>query len=54
MTNKRPGIGVANTQARLQQLYGEEQSFSVGDGELGGWMVEIKIPFRSAPVTKPL
>jgi LytS/YehU family sensor histidine kinase len=54
MANKRPGIGLANTQARLQQLYGEEQSFSVGDGELGGWTVEIKIPFRSAPVAKPV
>ncbi|MGA2280330.1 MAG: sensor histidine kinase [Verrucomicrobiota bacterium] len=43
------GIGLANTQARLQQLYGNEQSLSIGQGELGGWTVEIKIPFRPAP-----
>jgi len=54
MAGKSPGIGLANTQARLQQLYGEAQSFSAGNGELGGWTVEIKIPFRSAPVAKPV
>lgn len=48
----RQGIGLANTRSRLQQLYGTEQSFTVGDGELGGWTVEIKIPFCPAPTTK--
>ena len=47
----RQGIGLANTQARLQQLYGEAQSFSVGQGGLGGWTVEIKMPFRPTPQT---
>jgi two-component sensor histidine kinase len=42
----RRGVGLANTQARLQQLYGKEQSFSIGQGELGGWTVEITLPFR--------
>ena len=42
----RRGIGLANTQARLQQLYGKEQSLSIGQGELGGWTVEITLPFR--------
>ena len=45
------GIGLSNTQARLQQLYGNEQSLAVGQGELGGWMVEIQLPFRSASKT---
>jgi len=54
VANKQPGIGLANTQARLQQLYGEEQSFSIGDGKLGGWTVEINIPLRFAPVAKPV
>ena len=54
MVNKRHGIGLTNTQARLQQLYGKGQSFSVGDGELGGWTVEIKIPFCSVPIAKPV
>jgi two-component system, LytTR family, sensor kinase len=52
LAKSRQGIGLANTRARLQQLYGTEQSFAVGDGELGGWMVEIKIPFNPAPTTK--
>lgn len=47
----RRGIGLSNTQARLQQLYGKEQSFSVGESELGGWTVEIRLPFRPASKT---
>jgi sensor histidine kinase YesM len=46
------GIGLTNTRARLQQLYGEQQSFNIGQGALGGWTVEIKIPFRAAPQIK--
>lgn len=47
----RQGIGLANTQARLQQLYGNGQSLSIGQGELGGWTVEIQLPFRPASKT---
>jgi two-component system, LytTR family, sensor kinase len=50
--NKRHGIGLANTRARLQQLYGKEQSLSIVNGDLGGWTVEIKIPFSNTPITK--
>ena len=52
LAGNRQGIGLANTRDRLQQLYGKKQSFTVGDGELGGWRVEIKIPFCPAPPTK--
>lgn len=54
LVGNRHGIGLANTRARLQQLYGAEQSFTVSDGELGGWTVEIKIPFCPAPTTKAI
>ncbi len=54
LAGNRQGIGLANTRARLQQLYGKEQSFTVGDGGLGGWTVEIKIPFCPAPTTKAI
>ena len=47
----RQGIGLANTQARLEQLYGTGQSFSIGQSELGGWQVEIRLPFRTAAKT---
>ena len=52
LAGNRQGIGLANTRARLQQLYGQEQVFAVGEGEPGGWKVEIKIPFNPAPPTK--
>jgi two-component sensor histidine kinase len=52
--DKRQGIGLANTRARLQQLYGKQQSFSIVNGDLGGWTVEIKIPFPAAPITKSI
>ena len=41
-------------QARLQQLYGASQSLVAGPGELGGWTVTITIPFRPAPVRRPI
>jgi two-component sensor histidine kinase len=47
----RRGIGLANTQSRLQQLYGKEQSLSIGQGELGGWTVEIALPLHPARPT---
>ena len=49
--NRKPGghgIGLSNTQARLQQLYGDAQSFSFGESESGGWEVKIEVPFRPA------
>ena len=49
LAGNQQGIGLANTRARLQQLYGTKQSFTVGEGELGGWTVEIKIPFYPTP-----
>jgi sensor histidine kinase YesM len=44
----RQGVGLANTQARLQQLYGSEQSVSIAQGEPGGWTVEVQLPYRTA------
>jgi LytS/YehU family sensor histidine kinase len=47
--NGRHSIGLANVQERLQRLYGREQLLSVEKGELGGWKVELKIPFHRTP-----
>ncbi|HTG44532.1 MAG TPA: histidine kinase [Verrucomicrobiae bacterium] len=44
----RRGIGLANTQARLQGLYGQEQSFSFGKAEPQGFKVDIHLPFNLA------
>jgi two-component system, LytTR family, sensor kinase len=44
------GIGLANTRARLEQLYGNRQQFVLRSLEPAGVCAELSIPFRSAPV----
>ena len=41
------GIGLANTRARLKQLYGDGQSFSYGPNSDNDWEVVITIPIRT-------
>jgi two-component system LytT family sensor kinase len=43
------GIGIANTRARLRQLYGDQASLTVVNGPLGGAVATIIVPFRLAP-----
>ena len=40
------GIGLANTQARLRGLYGEDQGFSLGTAEPQGCQVDICLPLH--------
>jgi two-component system LytT family sensor kinase len=42
------GIGLANTAARLQQLYGENHRFDIHNRDGGGVEVEVVIPTRSS------
>jgi two-component system LytT family sensor kinase len=42
------GIGLANTQARLKQLYGENHSFTYGPKGDNAWEVRIMIPIPNA------
>jgi signal transduction histidine kinase len=49
----RRGIGLANTKARLQGLYGQDQSFSCGRAEPQGCRVDIHLPFHLEPVHVP-
>jgi sensor histidine kinase YesM len=42
----RDGIGLANTRARLEQLYGSHQCFEYGSALGGGASVRISIPFH--------
>ena len=44
--NGNTGIGLANTAARLQQLYDEEHSFDIRNRDVAGVEVSIVIPFR--------
>lgn len=48
---ERRGIGLANTQARLRELYGANQQFTVAKGEPRGCTVDIHLPFHSEPVS---
>jgi two-component system, LytTR family, sensor kinase len=42
------GIGLANTRARLQELYGNRSRFEYGNLPGGGASIRMSIPFRSA------
>jgi two-component system, LytTR family, sensor kinase len=43
----REGVGISNTRARLEQLYGASQSFELKNASSGGLLARVVIPFRS-------
>lgn len=43
------GIGVGNTRARLEQLYGDAASLTLRDAPGGGAIAEIALPYHEAP-----
>ena len=45
---KREGIGLANTRARLAELYGDQQHFELVNRAEGGLCVRMVIPFNTA------
>jgi two-component sensor histidine kinase len=47
----RQGIGLANTEARLRGLYGQDQSFAFERAEPQGCRVEIHLPFHVPTVS---
>ena len=44
----RDGVGLGNTRARLEHLYGAHHEMRSGPGESGGFVVDIVIPYRVA------
>jgi LytS/YehU family sensor histidine kinase len=46
------GVGLANTQGRLQQMYGSLHEFVLGNHTSGGAEVTIVIPLRIAPTVR--
>ncbi len=45
----KEGVGLANTRARLRQLYGDEHLFEMRNGPEGGLVVMLAFPFREGP-----
>jgi sensor histidine kinase YesM len=43
----RAGVGVANTRARLEQLYGDAGTLTLTSPPEGGTVAEISLPFRT-------
>lgn len=41
------GIGLPNTKARLEQLYGNEQRFTITNRGEGGVVATIAVPYHS-------
>jgi two-component system, LytTR family, sensor kinase len=46
---RREGVGLANTRARLRQLYGARQSLELSGGPGAGTCVRVSLPFREEP-----
>jgi sensor histidine kinase YesM len=44
--NETPGVGLANTRARLSQLYGDRGTLRLTTPAEGGTLAEIALPFR--------
>ena len=43
------GVGLSNIARRLEELYGSEHKFVVGNRAEGGVRVEVALPFRHGP-----
>jgi LytS/YehU family sensor histidine kinase len=47
-STEEEGIGLANTRARLQQLYGQDARLEIGNCDRGGVVVTMNIPFHQS------
>ena len=48
-SNLREGVGLANTKARLEQIYGADYLFELRTAEIGGLEVHLELPFETQP-----
>ncbi|HYP26277.1 MAG TPA: histidine kinase [Blastocatellia bacterium] len=46
----KEGLGLANTQARLEHLYGSDHRLDMANAPLGGLTVILEIPFKTEPI----
>jgi two-component sensor histidine kinase len=52
-TDAQRGIGLANTKARLEELYGRSQRLELSRPDHGGFQVLVSIPFRETTASSP-
>ena len=50
----KEGIGLTNTRARLQQLYGNSHQFDLTSAKGSGFEVSFSIPFNTDPVSRSM
>ncbi|MET0623470.1 MAG: histidine kinase [Pyrinomonadaceae bacterium] len=50
---KGGGVGLANTRARLQRLYGAAYRFELANAPDGGAVVTLEIPLQDSPAERP-
>ncbi len=51
-SSKKSGVGLANTRARLQQLYGDRHNFTINNIDGGGFQITVSLPFHLEPMFK--
>lgn len=49
----QPGIGLANTKARLQELYGSRAQLTLGRAEAQGYLAVLELPYRDHENSRP-
>jgi len=49
----RGGVGLSNTRARLEHLYGAAHRFEMSDATGGGLQVTLEIPFEKSTIAQP-
>lgn len=52
-TPRREGVGLTNTRARLEQIYGDDFVFGLGRSEAGGLEVRLDLPYEERPRFRP-
>ena len=51
--DEREGVGISNTVARLEQLYGDDYAFTLGARAGGGCVATIRVPLRFVSAVAP-